>query len=126
MSTNTPHIILVDDEPGVLTALKLLLGALGYKVTDFIDPRAAYEYIASTDAASHVVVSDLRMPDLDGIALVSKIRAASLAHPFILMSGHATSEDINKAKKMGASCFLSKPFTPDEFRNALAQVTTKA
>ena len=122
MSDVSAHIILVDDEPGVLTALKLLLGALQYKVTDFIDARAALDFIRLADPNNYVVVSDLRMPDLDGIQLVAAMRSQSLTHPFILMSGHATSEDINKALKTGANAFLSKPFTPDQFRNALAQL----
>jgi two-component system C4-dicarboxylate transport response regulator DctD len=120
MSDVSAQIILVDDEPGVLNALKLLLGALRYKVTEFIDARAALDFIRSADPASHVVVSDLRMPDLDGIQLVAKMRAESLNHPFILMSGHATTEDVNRALKSGANSFLSKPFTPEQFRNALA------
>jgi DNA-binding NtrC family response regulator len=119
-----PKIILVDDEPGVLSALKLLLTALGYSVFDFIDPRAALDFASTTDSKEFVIVSDLRMPHLDGIELIKSIRNSNLVHKFILMSGHATGEDIANAKECGANYFLSKPFTPEQFRTAIKEVIT--
>lgn len=122
--SKNPHIILVDDEPGVLNALKLLLKAIGFTVSDFIDPHAALEAISSVDSTQRtVIVSDLRMPSLDGIQLVTKIREINSSVPFILMSAHATSDDISTAKSSGANGFLAKPFTPDQFREIIQNIS---
>ena len=114
-----PHIILVDDEPGVLTALRLLLSAIGFTVSDFIDPRSAVEHIIG-GGPGDVIVSDLRMPHLDGIQFLEVLNKSSCPLPFVLMSAHATDEDITRATTNGAKGFLSKPFTPDQFRTCIA------
>ena len=118
MNNQKPHVILVDDEPGVLNALKLLLSALGFTVSDFIDPRAALTYLKN-DGAGAIIVSDLRMPHLDGIEFLKSIVTAGITLPFVLMSAHATEEDVKRATVAGAKGFLSKPFTPDQFRSVV-------
>jgi DNA-binding NtrC family response regulator len=115
VNTQKPHIILVDDEPGVLNALKLLLSALGFNVSDFIDPRTALEYLKN-GGTGDVIVSDLRMPHLDGIEFLTSLGHEGITVPFVLMSAHATAEDIKRATDAGSRGFLSKPFTPDQFR----------
>lgn len=116
--TAIKEIILVDDEPGVLLALKLLLTALGYSITAFSDPEEA---LASLDlnTAAQLIISDLRMPKLDGMGLLAGVMQKRPDLPFILMSGHATGEDVEHAKKLGAKGFLAKPFTPDQLQATL-------
>ena len=116
-----PHIILVDDEPGVLHALKLLLSAIGFVVSEFIDPRSALDHLKN-GGNGDVVVSDLRMPHLDGIQFLEALNAAGITKPFVLMSAHATSDDVARANALGAKGFLSKPFTPDQFRGCVNTV----
>ena len=120
--TQKPHIILVDDEPGVLHALSLLLGALGYPISAFSDPKKALSEGVPQATPNSVVLSDLRMPHLDGISLLKEIKTLNPTLPFILMSGHASQNEIKEALSSGASFFLAKPFTPDQLAAALKNV----
>jgi CheY-like chemotaxis protein len=115
-------IVLIDDEPGVLRALKLLLGALGHSVTDFGNPLDAVAHIRMAGAPIDVVMSDLRMPQLDGLGVLREIRTFNADLPFVLVSGHATEEDVSMAKSLGATAFLGKPFTPDQIRQVLTKI----
>lgn len=113
-----PRIILIDDEPGVLLALKLMLGAMGAEVEAFSSGQAGIER-ALNGAPYDFIVSDLRMPEIDGLGVLKAVRAAQIATPFILVSGHATEEDVNIAKSLGMTDFLGKPFQPDEIKQVL-------
>ena len=114
-----PLIVLIDDEPSVLLALKLLLGALGFQVREFSKPREAVSYLEEGGACDYIL-SDLRMPELDGIGVLQETRKTRPELPFILISGHATAEDIKRAHSLGASGFIGKPFTPDQLNAAIA------
>ena len=116
-----PLIVLIDDEPSVLLALKLLLGALGYQVKDFSKPKEAILYLQDGGACDFIL-SDLRMPEIDGIGVLQETKKSRPELPFILISGHATAEDIKKAQGFGAAGFIGKPFTPDQLSAAIASV----
>ncbi len=116
-----PLIVLIDDEPSVLLALKLLLGALGFQVKEFSKPREAVTYLQGGGEADYIL-SDLRMPELDGIGVLQETRKSRPELPFILISGHATAEDIQRARSLGAAGFIGKPFTPDQLNAAIASV----
>lgn len=114
-----PRVILIDDESGVLLALKLMLGAMGAEVEAFNSPKAGIER-ALNGSPYEFIISDLRMPEIDGFGVLTAVRAANISTPFILMSGHATTDDIAKAKSLGMTDFLGKPFQPDEIKRALS------
>src|SRR4051794_17812811 len=90
-------IVLIDDEPSVLMALKLLLCALGFQVKDFAKSKDAVAYLSGGGAVS-LIVSDLRMPELDGIGVLREVKATRPDIPFILISGHASTEDVSQAR----------------------------
>lgn len=110
-------ILLIDDEPGVLRALSLLLKALGAHPHCIENPESALSYIASESVKEHdVIVSDLRMPDHDGMEMLAGRNQHCSDMPFILISGHATDNEVQQALTQGASGFLAKPFSPDDVR----------
>jgi CheY-like chemotaxis protein len=115
------HILLLDDEASVLFALKLLLQALGFKVTDFSDPSKALACVADPSQSREldVIISDLRMPGMNGIEVLKQVQQLRPELPFLLMSAHAQQEDIERAKALGAIGFLAKPFSPEELTGAL-------
>lgn len=132
-STTAIHrILLLDDEPTVLNALRLLLGALGFSVQDFSSPEAAVAHLneassVATDTAQAVtlpdlVLSDLKMPKMNGHQVLAAVRAKHPRLPFVLMSAHATPEDVETAMQLGASGYLAKPFSPDQLFELLAKV----
>ncbi len=117
------NILLIDDESSVLFALKLLLGALGYKVTDFSDPEAAVASLKENTSID-LILCDLRMPKMTGLQVLEHTSQDYAEIPFILMSAHAGSDEVRKAYALGAKGFLAKPFTPDQLKEALDKLNT--
>jgi len=115
--------MLIDDEPGVLRALSLLLRAFGYSVEAFSSPTEAIDYLRSPNSIE-LVLSDLRMPELSGEEVLRQIRAEFGPLPVIIMSGHATDGDIVRLKSAGLSAFVPKPFTPAQLTAAIASADT--
>lgn len=102
------QILLVDDEPHVLASTTQTLELAGFSVSGFEN---AHDALRAIDRSwSGIVISDLRMPRLDGIELMQKIQARDADIPFILISGHADIADAVKAIQQGAYDFLEKPF----------------
>lgn len=116
------RILLVDDEPSVLFALKLLLQALGFSVHDFDAPEDALKFLESPANECDLVMCDLRMPKLDGHATLTRTKAIRPSLPFILMSGHANNADVRIAEEEGARGFLAKPFSPDNLKRVIEAV----
>jgi len=114
------RIVLVDDETSVLFALKLLLQAIGFHVTDFSDSTAALKFL-SDGGECDIVICDLRMPLMSGIKVLEQSKLVRPCLPFLLMSGHATDEEAENARLKGAAGFLAKPFRPEEVKELIAQ-----
>lgn len=117
--SGTLRILLIDDDPSVIFALKLLMKAIGYEVTDTTDPAAGLEQI--TPEAFDVVISDLKMPGLNGMQVLEHSKHRYPSMPFIIMSAHATDRDQKQARSLGCNAFLSKPFSPTELNEALLE-----
>jgi CheY-like chemotaxis protein len=116
-------ILLIDDEPNVLLALKLLLEAIGHSVKEFNDPEAAVAFLDSNPQTKpDLILCDLRMPGLNGLQVLSATQDTRKDIPFVLISGHAIDDEINKAYSLGASGFLGKPFTPEQLKDLLANL----
>lgn len=114
-------LVIVDDDPGILRALSLILSNLKCNVTALANPKLVLEHL-DQGAKPDLVVSDLRMPGLTGIELLLSMRFKGLDTPFILMSGHATPEEVASAKGAQLSAFLSKPFTPQDLVKEILRV----
>lgn len=118
MNKRFSKILLVDDEPSVLLALRLVLEATGLHVSAFGDPEDALEYLRA-GSGTEVVLSDLKMPRLTGLQLLEGVREISPFLPFILMSAHATSAELKRLRELGGNGFLSKPFLPDQLKTVM-------
>ncbi|MCI5066494.1 response regulator [bacterium] len=105
-------LLLIDDEEGVLRAFQLMLEALGFSVVAFTNPADALAQIP--EEAPHWIISDLRMPEIDGFEVLKRRNEHYPEIPFILISGHARGEEIEQAKALGAQAVLQKPFDPQE------------
>lgn len=115
------NIALIDDEQSVLFALKMLLVALGFSPVEFSDPEKAVSELSDRKDID-LIVCDLRMPKLSGMDVLDKTMASIPQIPFVLMSAHATDEEVEIAKGKGAAGFLAKPFTPDELKSLIKQL----
>ena len=105
------HILLVDDEPGIVTALRPALRAVGHEVTVATDGNAALAAITLADP--DVVLLDLGLPDMDGKAVIRKVRESSAIPIIVISARHQESEKI-AALDEGADDYVDKPFVLGE------------
>lgn len=116
------RILVVDDDPGLLRLMQLRLEAAGYGVTAVDSGERALAQLAVS--RPQVVVTDLQMGGMDGIALFEAIRAENPALPVIILTAHGTIPDAVAAVKGGVFGYLTKPFDAktllDEIERALA------
>lgn len=100
---NSPHLLLVDDDKSLLRLLTIRLEGEGYQVTAVEDGQAALKklYGESYD----LVLSDLRMPGMDGLSLFEEIMGIRKDIPVILMTAHGTISDAVAATQRGCSAF---------------------
>ncbi len=115
------RILVVEDDERVRNALSNLLVAWGYSVDIAADGKQGWDKIAS--GRPMVVISDLRMPGLDGLELLRQARKLNPNTNFIVLTGYGTIPDAVEATKLGAFNFLTKPVDPErlqiELRNCL-------
>ncbi len=102
-----PHILLVDDDERLRNAADKVLSAEGYGVVTAASGREALELLKKEAFA--LVVSDLRLPDLDGIALLKQAREFLPEAEVIMITGYGSIEKAVEAMKLGAYDFLQKP-----------------
>ncbi|MBO84897.1 MAG: DNA-binding response regulator [Deltaproteobacteria bacterium] len=116
------RILIVDDEPSIRTVLRAHLKRAGYHPLLAQDGQAACD-ILSTDPVD-LVVSDLKMPRMNGMELLSHCRSNHPGLPFILITAHGTVDSAVEAIKQGAHDYITKPFDSSELqaiiRKALA------
>ncbi len=103
-----PRFLLVDDDADLLRLLALRLSAAGYAVDTAESGEAAINQLAL--ARPHLVITDMRMPDLDGLALFERIHKAAPALPVIMLTAHGTIPDAVAATQRGLFGYLTKPF----------------
>lgn len=104
-------ILVADDDPQLLRALRITLAAKGYEIVTAVDGKAAVA--AAIDEKPDIYVLDLGMPQLDGIQVIQSIRGWSQA-PILVVSGRSGSADKVEALDAGADDYVTKPFAIDE------------
>jgi two-component system, NtrC family, nitrogen regulation response regulator NtrX len=123
-----PSILIVDDEPGVRTALSGVLRDEGYDVDAVDSGEACLERLARQ--AYDVVVLDIWLPGMDGLATLSRMRERQIDSQVVIISGHGNVESAVRAIKMGAFDFVEKPLSLEKtvlvVRNALRQRNLEA
>lgn len=112
-----PRLVLVDDDPGLLRLLTIRLKSEGFEVAACENAQQALTSIPRFQP--DVVVTDLRMADVDGIALLKELQKRYPALPVILLTAHGTIPDAVEATKSGAFAFLTKPVDKDQLLEQL-------
>jgi two-component system KDP operon response regulator KdpE len=105
------HILVVDDEPQILRVLRRGLEAKGYQVTTAPDGLMALDVMKTNRV--DLLITDLRMPELDGIGLCERVRKTSIM-PIIVLSVKGEEETKVQALDAGADDYITKPFGMDE------------
>jgi two-component system nitrogen regulation response regulator NtrX len=118
-----PSVLIVDDEPGVRSALGGVLRDEGYEVDAVDSGEACLERLGRE--AYDVVLLDIWLPGMDGLATLSRMRERQLDAQVVIISGHGNVESAVRAIKMGAFDFVEKPLSLEKtvlvVRNALRQ-----
>lgn len=119
-----PTIIIVDDEPDLLDLLKLILTEkTDYKVLTTTEPKEALEWCRTYQA--DVLISDLRMPELEGIELLKLSKEIDPNLPFIIMTAYGTIESAVEAMRQGAFDYITKPFRKEQILMTIAKALKK-
>ncbi len=108
------QIMLLDDEPIVGKRLKPALAKYGFDVEVFEDAKLALKRL--DEKRFDIVVTDVRMEDVDGIQVLEHILARSQGTKVIIITGYATVEVAREALVKGAFDFIAKPFKPNDLR----------
>jgi two-component system, NtrC family, response regulator GlrR len=117
MSTSKPHILLVDDDPGLLRLISMRLNASGYEVDTVESGEQAL--VRLSILKPNLVITDLRMGGMDGIALFEAIHKTNPTLPVVILTAHGSIPDAVDATRRGVFGFLTKPF---ESKALLSQV----
>tara|TARA_B100001059_G_scaffold235676_1_gene282206 strand:+ start:631 stop:1971 length:1341 start_codon:yes stop_codon:yes gene_type:complete len=119
-----PQLLLVDDDKSLLRLLTIRLEGEGYQVTAVEDGQSALKKLQND--SYDVVLSDLRMPGLDGLSLFEEIMGIRKDIPVILMTAHGTIADAVSATQRGVFGFLPKPVDHDELRTLLQKALSQS
>jgi two-component system, LuxR family, response regulator FixJ len=104
-------VYVVDDDDAMRDSLDFLLGAAGFHVALFETARRFLDALPTLEFGC--VVSDVRMPDIDGIELLKRLKASGSLFPVVIMTGHGDVPLAVDAMKLGAVDFVEKPFEDD-------------
>lgn len=110
-------ILIVDDEPIVGDRLKAFIKKDGHRVETFIEPSAALKRLEEKDF--DIVISDIRMGEIDGIQVMQKVFQKSRHTKVIMITGYATLELARESLTKGAFDFIAKPFKLKEIRRTI-------
>lgn len=111
MMASEPIVYVIDDDDGARDALEFLLDTAAIRVRSF--PSADTFLAASPPLSGACVITDVRMPGLNGIELVEELKRRGAAVPVIVMTGHADVPLAIQALHAGVSDFIEKPFDGD-------------
>ncbi len=120
------RLLIVDDEPNLLRAVEAVLRGEGFEITTARSGREAL--VAVAGSLPDLIVSDVRMPGMDGFQLARKLRASthSALVPIVFLTAKDETEDRIEGFESGVDVYLTKPFEPDELvaviKNILSRV----
>ena len=119
-----PVIYLVDDEPVCLDAMRTFLTVLGYECCCCRDAESLLKEVEngdSRDVEQGVILADFRLPGMNGLQLFERLRTSEIRMPFVLISGHADADLVERSLDIGVSAFLQKPMDFGELKETISR-----
>jgi DNA-binding response OmpR family regulator len=113
-------ILIVDDEKNIRLTLSATLESVGLQTDTAVNGEEALEKIGQQDY--DLMLLDIKMPGMDGIAVLAETRKIHPKMPVIMITAHGTIENAVEAMKLGAVDFIQKPFAPKEIRELVTKV----
>ena len=119
------RLLVVDDEPNLLRAVEAVLRGEGFEITTARSGREAL--VAVAGSLPDLIVSDVRMPGMDGFQLARKLRASthSALVPIVFLTAKDETEDRIEGFQSGVDVYLTKPFEPDELVAVIKSVLAR-
>jgi DNA-binding response OmpR family regulator len=115
-----PHVLIVDDEENIRLTLSQALGTLPAEIDTAANGQEALDKLEQRTFA--VILLDLRMPGMNGMQVLERLRESRPEIPVIIITAHGTIESAVDAMQLGAIEFLQKPFVPDDVRRLVSRV----
>lgn len=106
----TRHILLVDDTKSLAEMYALSLNQAGYQVTTLHSGAALFQTLETDAFAPDLLVLDIKLPDMDGLEILSRLKSIGFDAPVIVITGYGSIHTAVEAMRLGASDFLVKPF----------------
>ena len=122
--TTLPEILVIDDEVVVGNSIRKILKPRGYNVDHAETPLAAMEILSERPV--DMILLDMKIPGVKGLDLLKSIREEHPTIPVVMITGYATVETAVESIKLGATEYVSKPFTPDEVYQAVEKSFKRA
>ena len=122
---DAPRVLVVDDDEKIRRILHANLSNAGYTIETASNGAEAMRLLMQ--APFDLVVADVEMPELDGLALVALVRADRVLQnlPVVLLSAHDSDDDMMKGLLQGADIYLTKPFHPTELLTAVSRLLSE-
>jgi len=118
---NNFSILIVDDEKNVVNLLDKMFKKQGYYTYCAYNGKEALDIIDRNQI--DIIISDIRMPEIDGLTLMKKVKAVDPSIEFILITAFATLETAIEALRTGARDYITKPFNLEDITNAIDKIT---
>jgi DNA-binding response OmpR family regulator len=119
----TASVMIVDDEPSIRLMFRTTLESAGYRMREAGNGRAALEQLK--DLSPDVMLLDLKMPEMDGMETLQRLRDAGHDTAVVIVTAHGSIPDAVAAMKLGAVDFLTKPVTPDVLRRVVGEIVAR-
>ena len=113
MTAKQRTLLLVDDEADIRDILESYLEALGLKILHAENGKSALKILDNPESKVDAIFSDIAMPELNGLGLLSEVMLKHQDIPVVIVSAFGDRENLLEALRLGASDFLEKPFTED-------------
>lgn len=123
-TTPSASLLLVDDDESLLRLMTIRLEQLGYHITSATDGKQALKL--TRQQGFDAIISDIRMPGMDGMALNENLQIQGSQVPVILMTAHGTIDDAIHATKQGVLGFLTKPVDHEQLQSLLEQAIAQS
>lgn len=123
MASSREHILVVDDDDGLLRLLKMRLAAMKYAVTTCTDGRQAVQ--AAKDQVFDLAILDLRLGEWDGLVLMEELQRIQADLPVLILTAHGSIPNAVEAVQKGAFGYLTKPFDDGDLKRHLEKALTQ-